>query len=63
VPTRSGEAECQGPGAGAHSAGRRPAARIERRGTECMVTVTNGELGKAYQAHRLRNGMPLLGPR
>lgn len=36
--------------------------RIEMRGDECMVTVTNGELGKAYQEHRLR-GRPLLGPR
>lgn len=36
--------------------------RIEMRGNECAVTVTDGPLGKAYQKSRFRGGVN-LGPR
>lgn len=36
--------------------------RIEMRGDECTVTVTDSALGQAYQKHRLRR-RPILGPR
>jgi hypothetical protein len=37
--------------------------RVETRGTECLVTVTDSELGKVYQQHKLRSRGPNLGPR